>query len=370
MIETLIGTGQTETDRGAATVTTSWTVNPYLHYEETRIYNPLNDRSLLLDDGPYRQFRLFQEHGHADEALIRDGWIVPAETDLSRQYHLKIVSLETVTTCNQKCYFCPVSIAPRDDEEMSTELFERIVGELKEFRGTIDGVFLQSYNEPTIDRRFVDHCRTLFEAGLPVAVLSNGSGLTPAKTDALVAAGKLRYLCINLSTLDEERYERDRGENHVKVVMRNIDYAKDQPLADEMRIIVLGSGDEEHRQNFEAVRDRYAGSRFEVQQHLTVDRGAWHLEVGKKAVQRVGRLAGCELIGSRPLQHLHITATGDCILCCQDYDENYVVGDLKTQSVRAVLEGDEMARMRRMAYGVEDSPEDFICRSCVFAITR
>lgn len=362
---------ETESERAAGTtVTASWTVNPYLHYEETRIYNPLNDRSLLVDDGAYRQFRMFQEHGHTDEALIRDGWIVPAETDLSRQYHLKIVSLETVTTCNQKCYFCPVSIAPRDDEEMPTELFERIVGELKEYRGTIDGVFLQSYNEPTIDRRFVDHCRTLFEAGLPVAVLSNGSGLTPKKTDALLAAGKLRYLCINLSTLDEERYERDRGENHVKVVMRNIDYAKDHPLADEMRIIVLGSGDDEHRQNFEAVRDRYAGSRFEVQQHLTVDRGAWHLEVGKKAVQRVGRLAGCELIGSRPLQHLHITATGDCILCCQDYDENYVVGDLKNQSVRQVLEGDEMARMRRMAYGVEDSPEDFICRSCVFAITR
>ena len=253
---------------------------------------------------------------------------------------------------------------------MPTELFERIVGELKEFRGTIDGVFLQSYNEPTIDRRFVDHCRTLFEAGLPVAVLSNGSGLTPRKTDALLAAGKLRYLCINLSTLDEERYERDRGENHVKVVMRNIDYAKDHPLADEMRIIVLGSGDEEHRQNFEAVRDRYAGSLFEVQQHLTVDRGAWHLEVGARRPSARRPLAGCELIGSRPLQHLHITATGDCILCCQDYDENYVVGDLKSQSVRQVLEGDEMARMRRMAYGVEDSPDDFICRSCVFAITR
>jgi hypothetical protein len=253
---------------------------------------------------------------------------------------------------------------------MPTELFERIVSELTEFRSTIDGVFLQSYNEPTIDRRFVDHCRTLFEAKLPVAVLSNGSGLTPRKADQLLAAGKLRFLCINLSTLDEERYERDRGENHVKVVTRNIDYAKDLPLADEMRIIVLGSGDEEHRENFEAVRERYAGSRFDVQQHLTVDRGAWHLEVGKKAVQRVGRLAGCELIGSRPLQHLHITATGDCILCCQDYDENYVVGHLKSQSVRQVLEGDEMARMRRMAYGVEDSPESFICRSCVFAITR
>ncbi|HYO78768.1 MAG TPA: radical SAM/SPASM domain-containing protein [Thermoanaerobaculia bacterium] len=355
-------------------VDTSLAVNPYLHYEESRIYNPLTDRALLAGEPAYASFRLFQDSGVADgvtgEALVRDGWLVRGSEDLSRRFHLKIVSLETVTTCNQKCYFCPVSVAPRDDEEMPTEVFERIVEQLKEFRGSIDGVFLQSYNEPTIDRRFVDHCRTLMNAGLPVAVLSNGSGLTPAKSDALLKAGKLRYLCINLSTLDAERYERDRGENHVRVVMRNIDHAKNLPLADEMRIIVLGSGDEEHRENFEAVRERYAGSNFEVQQHLTVDRGAWHLEVGKKAVQRVGRLAGCELIGSRPLQHLHITATGDSILCCQDYDENYVVGNLKTQTVREVLEGDEMARMRRMAYGVEDSPEDFICRSCVFAITR
>ncbi|HYC59433.1 MAG TPA: radical SAM/SPASM domain-containing protein [Thermoanaerobaculia bacterium] len=359
-----------EIQEAAAVGTATWIVNPYLHYEESRIYNPLSDRALVAGEGAYARFREFERDGVGDDSLVRDGWIVRSGADLSRNYRLKIVSLETVTTCNQKCYFCPVSIAPREDEEMPTELFERIVGELTEWRDTIDGVFLQSYNEPTIDRRFVDHCRTLFDAKLPVCVLSNGSGLTPKKADALVAAGRLRYLCINLSTLDEERYERDRGENHVKVVMRNIDYAKNLALADEMRIIVLGSGDDEHRQNFEAVRDRYAGSRFDVQQHLTVDRGAWHLEVGKKAVARVGRLAGCELIGSRPLQHLHITATGDCILCCQDYDENYVVGHLKSQSVREVLEGDSMARMRRMAYGVEDSPEDFICRSCVFAITR
>ncbi|HEX6083509.1 MAG TPA: radical SAM/SPASM domain-containing protein [Thermoanaerobaculia bacterium] len=348
----------------------AWAANPYLHYEESRIYNPLTDRSLLPGENGFTAFRAFEQHGVAADSLVKDGWIVPAGSDQSRQYHLKIVSLETVTTCNQKCYFCPVSVAPRDDEEMSTETFERIVRELTEYRDSIDGVFLQSYNEPTIDRRFVDHCRTLFEARLPVAVLSNGSGLTPSKVDGLLNAGRLRFLCINLSTMDEERYERDRGEDHLRIVMRNLDYAKDKHLADEMRIIVLGSGDEEHRQNYEAVRDRYAGSRFDVQQHLTVDRGFWHLEVGRKAMKRVGKLAGCELIGSRPLQHLHITATGSAILCCQDYDENYVVGNLHQQSVREVLESDEMAKMRRWAYGVEESPDDFICRSCTFAIIR
>jgi MoaA/NifB/PqqE/SkfB family radical SAM enzyme len=354
----------------SSTMNRPWTANPYLHHEESRIYNPLTDRSLAPGDGAFARFRAFEESGAWDESLERDGWIIPSGADLSRRFHLKIVSLETVTTCNQKCYFCPVSVAPREDEEMPTALFERIVNELTEFRGGIEGVFLQSYNEPTIDRRFVDHCRTLFEAKLPVAVLSNGTGLTPAKVDGIMKAGKLRFLCINLSTLDAEAYERDRGEDHLRVVMRNLDFVKEQPIADLMRIIVLGSGDTEHQANFEAVRDRYAGSRFEVVHQLTVDRGVWHLDVARKATPRPGRLAGCELIGSRPLQHLHITATGTSILCCQDYDENYVVGNLHQQSVREVLEGDVMAKMRRWAYGVEDSPEDFICRSCTFAIMR
>ena len=347
----------------------SWIVNPYLHFEGARVYNPLKDRALVPGEAGWTAFEAFRDGAAAAEELIRDGFVVPARADLSRDYHLKIVSLETVTTCNQKCYFCPVSVAPREDEEMPTELFERIVGELTGFRPTLDAVFLQSYNEPTIDRRFVDHCLTLFRAGLPVAVLSNGSGLTPAKIDRLAAGGTLRYLCINLSTLDAERYRRDRGEDHVAVVTRNLEHLRKVPVAQQTRVIVLGGGDDEHRRDFEEIRDRYADS-FEVEQHLTVDRGGWHLEVGKPAEPRPGRLAGCELIGSRPIQHLHITASANCILCCQDYDENYVVGNLKNESVREVLGGEQMARMRRMAYGVEDAPDDFICRSCAFAIVR
>ena len=75
-------------------------------------------------------------------------------------------------------------------------------------------------------------------------------------------------------------------------------------------------------------------------------------------------------MGSRPIQHLHITPAGKAILCCQDYDENYVVGDVATHSIAEVLEGDEMAKMRRWVYGVEDAPPDFICRTCVFALQR
>ena len=340
--------------------------NPFLHIDAERIYDPLTDRALVPGDGGYERFRAFQTSGAADEMLEREGWVLRNGNDLSRRHHLKIVSLETLTTCNQKCYFCPVSIAPRADYAMPDELFARIVEELKTFRPTLESVFLQSYNEPTLDRRFLDQIRTLTANDLPVAVLSNGSGFTPAKTDAILEMGSLRYLCINLSTLDRERYEKDRGADHLPAVLRNLDYMKDTHVAQQMNIVVLGTGDAVHDADFAAIEQRFAGSRFLVERHVVMDRAGW-LDVGLKAADRMRPLAGCDNVGSRPLQHLHITPYGKCVLCCEDYDEKYVVGDLTASSIAEVLAGDEIAKLRRWVYGMEEAPEDFMCRDCVFA---
>ena len=339
--------------------------SPFLHIDADRVYDPLTDRALVPGDAAYDRFRQVEATGETDAALEAEGWVIRDGTDLSRRSRLKIVSLETTTTCNQKCYFCPVSIEPREDYEMPGELFTRILDELTAIP-TLEAVFLQSYNEPTVDRRFVEHCEALFAKGLPVAVLSNGSGFTPAKTDAIIAAGPLRYLCINLSTLDRERYQKDRGEDHLNVVLRNLDYMKDRPVAGEMKIVVLGKGDDEHQRDFEQIRDRFAGSRFVVEPHVVMDRAGW-LDVGIKAQDREQRLAGCDNVGSRPIQHLHITPAGKCVLCCEDYDENYVVGDLTRNTIAEVLAGDELAKMRRWIYGLEEAPADFMCRDCVFA---
>jgi hypothetical protein len=351
------------------TVATTYKVNPFLHIDPDKVYNPLTDRTLVAGEASYAWFRAFERDGAVHEALEQEGWIIPAETDLSASYRLKIVSLETLTTCNQKCYFCPVSIAPRADYAMPDALFERLVQELTAWRDTLESIFLQSYNEPTLDRRFIDQCRTIISAGLPVAVLSNGSGFTPAKTDALIEMGGLRYLCINLSTIDREQYVRDRGADHLPAVLRNLDYLKDKPLAKQMNIVVLGTGDDRHHADYESIRERFAGSRFAVERHTVMDRAGW-LEVGMRPLERNRQLAGCDNVGSRPLQHLHITPHGKCVLCCEDYDENYVVGDLNGSSIAEVLAGPALAQMRRWVYGEEEAPENFMCRDCVFARTR
>jgi MoaA/NifB/PqqE/SkfB family radical SAM enzyme len=252
---------------------------------------------------------------------------------------------------------------------MPTELYRSILRQLTPYRETLEGVFMINYNEPTLDRRFVDQVGWIKEAGLPAATLTNGSGLTPQRVDALCALGGLRFLSINISTIDPEKYKKDRGVDQVAQIVRNLEYAGQHPVAEEMEMVVLGEGDAEHDRAFEEIRERFAGSRFEIHQRRLMNR-AGYLQIGKNANLVGRRLGGCENIGSRPLQHLHITPHGQCVLCCEDYDEKYVVGDLREESLEAVLTGERFAQLRRWAYGVEDAPDDFICRHCIYALAR
>ncbi len=355
---------------------TAWRASPFLHLEEARIYDPLTDKAVAQDHPAYGMLRELvlcgattTSLGPTLEPLAQEGWLVDASADLSRRYRLKHVSLEAHTVCNQACYYCPVSIAPRENFFMPTSMYERIVCELAELGEPIEAVVMISYNEPTVDPRFLEQVRVIKDHGLPPAVLTNGSGLTPKRVDAILEMGGLYYFSVNISTLDREAYRRDRGKDHLPKVLANLDYVKDKPLAPTMDIIVLGEGDDKHRRNFEELQERFVGSRFNVRHEVANDR-AGYLEVGLTARDPGKRLCGCELVGSRPLQHLHVTARGKCILCCQDYREQSIIGDLTTQSVREVLEGDEIAKMRRWAYGIEEAPDEFICHRCHYALKR
>ncbi|HVG09883.1 MAG TPA: radical SAM protein [Thermoanaerobaculia bacterium] len=352
--------------------TTELQVNPFLHVGPDRIYNPLTDRTIAEGEPGYAELRSLVAGGSLSserEHLADAGWLVPADSEPERQFLLKYVSLEAHTVCNQSCYFCPVSVAPRADHFMPMDLYERILGELSVWRDTIEAVFMINYNEPTADKRFVEQVGAIKAAGLRPAVLTNGTGLTPSRVDQLVEMGGLRFLSINISTLDRERYKKERGGDHLGAVLKNLDYAKDRPVGETMDMVVLGTGDENHLRDFDEITRRFAGSRFAVKYFEVMDRTG-HVQIGHRPAVPNQHLCGCDNVGSRPLQHIHITPRGHCLLCCEDYDEKYVVGDLNHESVHEVLTGPKLALMRRWIYGLEEAPKNFICRGCTFALNR
>jgi len=347
-------------------------VSPFLHDRGTVLYNPLTGASLpkhgegfqalsrAAAGMPVEASPAVLEHLRAARFLIDD---VDAE---ARRTHLLYVSLETCTSCNHRCPFCPVSVSPREREVMTQELFESILDQIVEAGGRGTVVFLSNYNEPTIDPLFEERVLALFARGLPVSLLTNASHLDPDRAARLEAAGQFRYVGINLPTLDPERYERLHGTRDLARVLANIDALAARRLAQESAIVVLGDEDEAHRRDAEEIRARFEPGGWWVRPFKIRSRPASGTFVPEPPAKK--RLRGCEQMGSRPFEHLHVTATAKAVLCCQDYYEKLTVGDLRTQSVAQILGGDTMARLRRWTYGVEEAPDDFLCRRCEFAL--
>jgi len=347
-------------------------VSPFLHDRESALYNPVSGVSLPKDGEGFRALSEIErglspevapavlDHLRAARFLIDD---LDAE---ARRTHLLYVSLETCTSCNHRCPFCPVSVSPREREVMTQELFESILDQVVEAGGNRTVVFLSNYNEPTIDPLFEDRVRALFARGLPTSLLTNASHLSPERAAALEPHGRFRYVGINLPTLDPERYEKLHGTRDLARVLSNIDALAANRLSEESAIVVLGDEDEEHRRDVEQIRARFEPRGWDVRPFRIRSRPASGTFVPEPPAKK--RLRGCEQMGSRPFEHLHVTATAKAVLCCQDYYEKLVVGDLKTQTVAEVLGGDTMARLRRWTYGVEEAPADYLCRRCEFAL--
>lgn len=351
-----------------------WIVEPFLHSRLHRFYNPLTDRTLEPDDPLFEPLQstradLARIAGLPPDVrtrLIEDNWLVRADQNHAARFRLLFVSLETHSLCNQSCSFCPVAQARRPAQWMPDALFASIVAQLAAYRNTVRAVFLNHYNEPTLDPRLPAQIRALTRHGLPAAFNTNGTRLTPALVDALAADGGLAFLSVNLSTLDPERYATERGSRLLARVLRNLDYAGDRPLAARMEIAVLGDGSAAHEEVRTQIARRFAASRFTVKAFTLCDR-AGLVPQGAHALMP-SRLAGCDQMGSRPIQHTHITPAGHCVLCCQDYAENYTYGDLTVEPLAGALSGAAAQRLRRWAYGLDDAPAGFICRRCCFAI--
>jgi MoaA/NifB/PqqE/SkfB family radical SAM enzyme len=346
--------------------------SPFLHDRGAVLYNPISGASLPKDGEAVQALARIAagEPAGVDDAVLgqlRAARFLIEDLDAEvRRTHLLFVSLETCTSCNHRCPFCPVSVDPREREVMSQELFESIVDQVVEVGGRGVVVFLSNYNEPTIDPLFEERCRVLFERGLPVSILTNASHFDPERAARLEAMGRFRYIGINLPTLDPDRYLQLHGTRDLARVVANVDAMRARSLAEETAIVVLGDEDEAHRRDVEAIRKRFAPGGWDIKPFKIRSRPSSGTFVPEPPAKKT--LRGCELMGSRPFEHLHVTATAQAVLCCQDYYQKLTIGDLRTQSVAELLGGDTMARLRKWTYGVEEAPPDFLCRHCEFAI--
>ncbi len=284
---------------------------------------------------------------------------------------LKEVSIETATTCNQRCTFCPVAVTRRDKENLSLERLEKILSGINPQQ--IEEIHIVGFYEPTYDKQLIEKVTVIRKAGFNFSIFTNASGLKPNLTDKLLNL-EVNRITINLSTLNEIEYQQTRGTKDLKRILPNLDYLLSQVSTQAKKpiitIIILGALDQQHGTNIQMIIQKYS-EYSDVLSFQISPFGDYAGDVKTKLVPRKQfyhqNLVGC----AREYQNerLYFNAQGEAVLCCQDYFGQYKLGNIDESSVTEIHQGKNITEWRQWISGEQDAPEDFICRSCLFALS-
>jgi MoaA/NifB/PqqE/SkfB family radical SAM enzyme len=265
----------------------------------------------------------------------------------------RLVAIETTNYCNAKCVFCPNDSLKRGKQHMSDDLFESIVEQCREFPlGAIEP-FLQG--EPFSDPKILPRLE-LIHRRLPQTKLrlyTNGYGLSPERTDALMELG-IDHLFVSLNTTDPTRYRTAMGLN-LERTLENLRYLADSSrrgrVARQITVRMLRMQDTSLEE-----QDRFI--------ELCKQLGVKHFIVG--LFNYKGDIQSALPIPGYPCEHmdrLDVLSSGLVTLCCMDQEGEFAWGDLNREKLLDVYRGTVARRYRQMHWSGKRG-EIHPCDSC------
>lgn len=272
---------------------------------------------------------------------------------------IEVVEIETSTHCNWHCKYCPESFDPKKVDSMPMELFEEIIDKAVR-AGTVKYVTFNSYNEPTIDKLFMERVKYVQNTSLKIRLHTNGTGLNEEKMDYLKEAGCLEFICFNLPTLDKDEFINVTKYYDYEKIIRNIDYAVKINLP---VIFSIQGTPEEIKKNIGAIRQRYQPYvEDKIEAWGTIDRAGLLENEYKQNIYLSGRLySGCHAVNS----WMFVNVKGDLFLCSEDYYQKTKYSNIKKGEIYDLINSDDAIELRKKVCGELDAPEDFICRKCI-----
>ena len=276
-------------------------------------------------------------------------------------------SIETGTTCNHSCQYCPVSEFTTPHQVMDLALFEHVMDQLASLGRKFKRISFNHYNEPLVDPYLVERIRLALGYDFFRKILLNTNlSIVPKKLpeELQFARDRLEFN-INLPTADRERYRELHGKDHYLRVESNIERLTDAGYT--VRINIQDNN-LVNRTDQAAVVARF-GHLMPIDTIESTSRGGLVEAVIRPYVKgEHAVLAGC--LQDRPTAYVHIGVAGEVFLCCQDFFKKDRLGDLTRQPLKAILASPEARKYLEYIYGGRESPADFICKRCELAVYR
>jgi len=231
----------------------------------------------------------------------------------------KFIKIETMVGCNAKCLFCSLGagILKRKRGRMASEFFFKTVDQARDLGFEIIAYFM---NEPLMESRIFEFFDYIKDTGSKQELFTNASLITKDMAKKLSQYQYNKFV-ISFHGGNKETYEKVMGLNFEKTVSK-IKYLIS--LGKISNYVISIKISEDNKNSIDDFRNLWKGYRFHISKAIN-----WAGTFGKgKGVKKCGVL-------NMPC----VFWDGRMPLCCLDAEGKIIIGDLKEQSLKEVLNG-------------------------------
>jgi len=276
------------------------------------------------------------------------------------------IQIQTQSLCNSECIMCPYKDVYKKlpQGKMDKELFEKIITECSKHKIKKIVPFLMA--EPILDNDifyYIDFIKKRIPKSV-IEISTNGTALTKQKAESL-AKSKVDMVVFNFQGIDKKSYEETMVGLNYEKTLENINYylSLEKPHKPVIRIIALiGALSEEKTKKF----INYWEKRGQMVELHRIHNRAGNLNTDKVSYEttNIKRVYGCEQ--ERHLKWFHILFNGDVILCCQDWERNTILGNIKNNTIESIWNSEKYKNIRKLV--ANSTNQNFICNKCFFGI--
>jgi MoaA/NifB/PqqE/SkfB family radical SAM enzyme len=263
------------------------------------------------------------------------------------------VIVESSSYCNLKCSICPNPFMKREKGNMEFDVFKKVADEVALRPETT--LWLALLGEPLMNPdQLIDMVYYAKRVGLKdVRLNTNGLLLTDRISTELVDAG-LDYVLISVDAFEPSTYKNVRIGGNLQKLVANVDHLI--AIRNKLKVVVQFIVMEENEDEVEYFKDFWleAGAIVKVRPKLswgnTIE--AKNLNLGQK-----DRTYPCPWL----MRTVSIQWTGRLAQCDFDYEGVYSPGDIRTQTIKEIWDGEILKRRQKHIAG------DFthqLCTTC------
>jgi len=279
----------------------------------------------------------------------RKKWVENAEKLIVEKYPLHL-DIGITNVCNLECTFCARTVRVdegrwRKAQHMDMGLFKKIIDEAVEL-GTYS-INMNLLNEPLTHPKIMEMIRYAKQKGIiDVHFHSHGGLLTEEKANQLLDSG-LDKLLISIDSPYREKYNKMRVLSDFDNVMTNLKRFKElrdkrEQLGPLIRVNFIQFPDVTEKELKDAM-DLFLQFADAIGFQEYVDP---HWNIGKDRTYPDEYKS--QFVCQQPFTRLSIIEDGRVSPCCNDHDQQLVIGNLSKQGLKEVWESYKLAQLREV----------------------